>query len=221
MRQHPFVKTCGITSAADARLCLEAGAWALGLIFVPQTPRCVSLELAQAVRALTPQEIPCIGVFQNQACEDIQEIVTRVGLDAVQLHGKEQPKDYQDLTLPVVKTLFLRKPGWPLAEMIAAWQPLAIKGKMMAWLIEDALKQPETVDWPLALKAFNRSEHVPIWIAGGLTPENVSTVWQRASSVVQGLDVAGGLEASPGVKSPQKLTAWQKALAEASSLSTG
>ncbi|MEB3205916.1 MAG: phosphoribosylanthranilate isomerase [Vampirovibrionales bacterium] len=213
--KHPaaFFKTCGITSIEDAHRCLEAGASALGLIFVPETPRYVSVQRAKAIRAAIPSGIACVGVFQNQSIDEIQSITDQVGLHAVQLHGIETPDAFSDLAVPMIKTLFLRKPHWPLKPMIAAWQRPARQGRLMAWLIEDALKQPQSLHWSEALNALALPEDVPIWIAGGLTPDNVSSVWQQASGKVFGLDVAGGIEASAGIKSPEKLLAWQQALA--------
>ena len=85
------VKICGVTRAEDARLAAELGAWAVGFIFWPGSPRFIEPTRARdIVRTLAPFVI-AVGVFVDQPAEEIEEIATSVRLGAVQLHGAERP----------------------------------------------------------------------------------------------------------------------------------
>src|SRR5574341_1906028 len=83
------VKVCGITRLEDARIAADLGAFAIGFVFWPASPRFVDAERARSiVRALPPFVMP-IGVFVDQPQAEVNEVADRVGLGAVQLHGNE------------------------------------------------------------------------------------------------------------------------------------
>ena len=81
------VKICGVTTAADARMAAAAGADAIGLNFVPGSPRCLAADVAREIVAALPDDMLVVGVFAGADPSDIRRIVEQVGLDAVQLHG--------------------------------------------------------------------------------------------------------------------------------------
>jgi len=81
------VKICGVTSADDARMVAAAGADAIGLNFVPGSPRCLSSAAAREVAAAIPDDVLMVGVFAGMPAADVKRMVAEVGLDAVQLHG--------------------------------------------------------------------------------------------------------------------------------------
>src|ERR671930_1317846 len=101
------VKVCGITRVEDALAAVDAGADALGFIFVEGTPRFVTPEsVAPIVRALPPFVTP-VGVFWNHPAGHVKAIAEACGLRALQFHGDERPEDLEGYALPVIKTIKL------------------------------------------------------------------------------------------------------------------
>ena len=108
------VKVCGITNLEDARLCVEAGADALGFIFVENTPRFVTpAVVAPIVRQLPPFVTP-VGVFWDHPSGHVKAIAEACGLGALQFHGAETPEDVEGFDLPVIKVIKLA--GSPAPE---------------------------------------------------------------------------------------------------------
>lgn len=187
------IKICGITNEDDALFCAGAGADFLGFIFVPSSPRHVEPEKAGAIAArlrASPNAPKLVGVFQDASADDIREIRNIVFLDFVQLHGSETEGDIRELGIPAIKTLHV---GGSLPD--ATTTPTA------EWLLFDTFDEHRSggtgrrFDWSL-LATYERSK--PFFLSGGLTPDNVVA----AISLVRpdAIDVASGVEASPGVK---------------------
>jgi phosphoribosylanthranilate isomerase len=192
------IKICGITNEADALCCAEAGADFLGFIFVESSPRHVEPEkageIAKRLRE-TANAPKVVGVFQDASADYIREIHNVVFLDLVQLHGSESDDEIRDLGIPVIKTLHVKE---TLPDTHVT--PTA------AWLLFDTFDERRTggtgrrFDWSL-LATYERSK--PFFLSGGLTPENVVA----AVSLVRpdAIDVASGVEASPGIKDHEKV----------------
>ena len=205
------VKICGITNWPDARRAIEAGCDALGFNFYPRSPRYIAPESAAALRARLPREIAAVGVFVNEAPADIAELAEALHLDYAQLHGEEPPAVARAIgrTTPVIKAFHVgtRVPAARLARYPAA-----------AFLL-DAPRQANGIrggtgrsfDWRVARDA---ARYGRIVLAGGLTPENVADAIRAARP--SAVDVASGVERSPGRKDPQKLRAFLDAVAAAS-----
>ncbi|HEX2084720.1 MAG TPA: phosphoribosylanthranilate isomerase, partial [Solirubrobacteraceae bacterium] len=85
------VKHCGITSLEDAQLCAEHGAWALGFIFVPSSPRRAKLSVAAEAAAALRRRVEIVGVFQNATLDHVARTAEHAPLSIVQLHGDEGP----------------------------------------------------------------------------------------------------------------------------------
>src|SRR5216683_983021 len=101
------VKICGITNLDDALTAVEAGADALGFIFVENTPRFVTPEqVAPIVRALPPFVTP-VGIFWDHPAGHVKAVAEACGLRALQFHGDEKPEDLEGYALPVIKTIKL------------------------------------------------------------------------------------------------------------------
>src|SRR5438094_8136129 len=99
------VKICGITNLEDAMTAVEAGADALGFIFVENTPRFVTPELvALIVRQLPPFVTP-VGVFWDHPTGHVKAVAEACGLRALQFHGGEKPEDLEGFDLPLIKTI--------------------------------------------------------------------------------------------------------------------
>ncbi len=193
------VKICGITRPEDALHAESAGADALGLNFVPGTKRFISLERArEIVRALGPF-VARVGVFQNASLETVLETVQTTGLNVVQLHGHESDEFALEVEriVPVVRAVKL-EPNLPfvLPEVGSAF---LIDGPDPG--------SGQLADWS-RLEASNLAGRR--WLlAGGLTPENVAGAISRLRP--WGVDLSSGVESSPGIKDPTKVTAFIRA----------
>ncbi|MBJ6723610.1 phosphoribosylanthranilate isomerase [Geomesophilobacter sediminis] len=190
------VKICGITSACDARLAVEAGADAIGLIFFEKSPRNVDLEQAARIVAELPPFIQTVGLFVNAPLDFVNETADRVGLDLVQLHGEETPEFCAAVRRRVMKAFRVKG-----AESLVPMPSYRVAGYVLDAYSPNAHGGTgERFDWDLAVQAKN---YGPIVLAGGLTPENVADA--VAQVVPYGVDVSSGVELSPGKKDPEKV----------------
>jgi phosphoribosylanthranilate isomerase len=190
------VKICGITSLDDALRAAEAGADALGLIFVEGTPRCVTPDAAAAIAAGLPPFICPVGVFWDHSPVHVTRVVTECGLGAVQLHGAEPPETVAAMPRPVVKTVKIRGPE-DLAQL-DRYKPAAFLLDSPARWSEGEARTP--IPWTLARQAAARARVI---LSAGLTPETVGEAIRVARP--WGVDVNSGVEAAPGRKDPDKV----------------
>lgn len=192
------IKICGLTREEDALFCANGGADFLGFIFVPSTPRYIEPERAAAIAAAvrnSGKNPKFAGVFRDASNEYILEIASLIGLDLIQLHGSETDEDVHNLAMPVIKTL---RVGDTLPDTHGA--------SHAAWLLFDTYDERRAggtgrrFDWSL-LALYERSK--PFFLSGGLTPDNVVA----AITLVRpdAIDIASGVESSPGVKDHAKL----------------
>lgn len=190
------VKICGITNAGDARVAVEAGADALGFIFVEGTPRYIAPAAAAEIIAGLPPFVTPVGVFWDHAAGHIKAVAEECRLGALQFHGDEPPEALAGFTLPVIKTI---KVGGP-ADLDGLE-----RYRVAAFLLDSPARwsdgeRREPIPWELARRVPPRH---PIILSAGLTPDNVA----RAVAVARpwGVDVVSGVEERPGVKSPDKV----------------
>jgi phosphoribosylanthranilate isomerase len=201
-----IVKICGIKTLDIALAAIEAGADMLGFNFYPPSSRYISPEkCAEIVASLKDAGISVInvGVFVNDDTLRVQEILDLCSLDLAQLSGDETQEDLAALKGKAFKALRPKS----LAE---ADEQLVMFGRNQtpALLVDAHVKGAyggtgETGDWAIAQHLATRT---PILLAGGLNPENVVA----AVRVVNpwGVDVASGVESSPGVKDPARISAF-------------
>jgi phosphoribosylanthranilate isomerase len=197
------VKFCGITSLDDAQLCADAGAWALGMIFAPGSPRrCDRAEAARVAAALR-RRVELAGVFVNAPLGHVSRTVEDLGLSLVQLHGDEGPAYCAEVArrtgAKVIKAARVATRG-----DVAALEPFHVDFH----LLDGAGGSPFA--WPLARA---RRTGVPLIVAGGLTAKNVGDA--IAATRPFAVDTASGTESAPGVKDPAKVEAFAAAAAGA------
>lgn len=185
------IKICGITNAADARLCVECGVDALGFIFVERTPRYVTPDAAARIVATLPPFVTPVGVFWDHAPGHVKAVAEQCGLGALQFHGEEPPEDLQDYGLPVIKTLKVA---------VAADLARMADYRVAAFLLDSPSRWSEgearpPIPWDVAADAARRH---PVLLSAGLTPDNVGEAVRRVRPY--GVDVNSGVEASPGRK---------------------
>jgi phosphoribosylanthranilate isomerase len=194
------VKICGITNLADAQSAVEAGADALGFNFYDKSPRFVTIQRAAEITKQIPPFVMRVGVFVNAQEEFVLRAIAEAGLTMLQFHGDELPEFCAQFGLMSMKAFRMRDEK-SLAELpqfqtdaylLDAFSPEARGGT------------GEKFNWELAVEAQKFGK--PIFLAGGLTPENVADAVRKVNPF--GVDVASGVESSPGKKDPAKVKAF-------------
>jgi phosphoribosylanthranilate isomerase len=204
------VKTCGITSVGDARRCAELGAWAVGLVFWPGSPRACPPEEAELIGAELRRRVEVVGVFVNASLDEVAATADRCALTMLQLHGDEGPAYCREAArrtgCKVMKAARIRD-----GAQVRALQPFHTD---LHLLDAHSPRSPggtgESFDWALAALHGGKP---PVVLSGGLHPENVGEAIAIARPY--GVDTASGTESAPGRKDPAKLTAFFAAVAAA------
>ncbi len=197
------VKICGNTNLADAQAAVEAGADMLGFIYCARSPRNVAVEqVAEIVRTLPPYIVK-VGVFVNPTEEAVIRALGECGLNMLQFHGDESPEFCTQFGVMSVKAFRVRD-----AESLRPLPDFPTD----AWLLdtysaEQAGGTGKTFNWDLALEAGKLGK--PIFLAGGLTPDNVADAVRRVRPFA--VDVSSGVESSPGKKDHARVRAFIKA----------
>jgi phosphoribosylanthranilate isomerase len=197
------VKVCGITRPEDAELAVELGAWALGFILWRSSPRAADPAVAAGIALALRRRVELVGVFVNASLEEIAHAAEALHLSHVQLHGDEGPSFCAEAGrrtgAKVIKAVRVASTSdfQDLERFHTDFHLLdtAARGKYGG--------SGETWDWALASK---RARKVPVILSGGLTADNVAAGVEAVDPYA--VDVASGVEASPGVKDPDKLAAF-------------
>ena len=212
------VKICGITNLSDAMAAVDAGADALGFIFVEGTPRFVTpTQVAPIVRRLPPFVTP-VGVFWDHPSGHVKAVAEACRLRALQFHGEEPPEALEGYAVSVIKTIKLPPAstidGLPEYRVREKFQALAYHKVVTAILLDSAARwsegeSREPIEWKLVRQWGQEIErapamsHVRLILSGGLDPDNVA----RAVEVARpwAVDVNSGVEAEPGKKDHEKI----------------
>ena len=200
------VKVCGITRLEDAELAIGHRAWALGFILWPQSKRYVEPGVAAGIVRQIRRQVETVAVFVNQPLDEIAGLVDALGVTHVQLHGDEGPSFCtavaQRTGAKVIKA----------ARVAHASDLQDIERFHTDYHLLDTASagyggSGRTWDWTLLAQ---RRAKVPFLLSGGLTASNVAEGIVAARP--WGVDVASGVEASPGIKDPEKLQAFFEAV---------
>jgi phosphoribosylanthranilate isomerase len=199
------IKICGITNIEDACAAVEAGADLLGFNFYAKSPRYIAPEQAGEIAAQIRsdgQRPLLVGVFVNSPLDEVRSILEIAQIDLAQLHGDEPVSVVEQLHGRGFKAL--RPTSEEEAEIDAEW--FAPHGPNAPVLLIDAYRKDQyggtghTAEWTIATKL---AQQYPILLAGGLTPENVAEAVRQVRP--WGVDVASGVEVSPGKKDAGKM----------------
>jgi len=199
------IKICGITNLDDARSAIEAGADLLGFNFYAKSPRYIMPEQAREIAAQIQSggHGPLlVGVFVNSTLEEIRSILEIAPIDLAQLHGDEPVHVVEQLHGRGFKAL--RPKSEAEAEIDAEW--FAPHGPNAPVFLVDAYRKDQyggtghVADWSIATKL---AQQYPILLAGGLTSDNVAEAIRQVRP--WGVDVASGVEVSPGKKDVEKM----------------
>ncbi len=188
----------------DAIAAMEAGADLIGFNFYPKSPRYITVGRCRDIMAVMRKygHILCVGVFVNATAADVRATMDTCGLNLAQLHGDEPAEMVQSLDGRAFKAFR----GIP--ESVAGFA----REEAPALLVDASVKGAYggtgvTADWGAAAEL---ARHYPLLLAGGLTAENVGAAVQRVRP--WGVDVASGVESSPGRKDPVKMRAFAQAV---------
>jgi len=210
------VKICGVRTPEEARWAAEAGADAIGINFHPPSPRYVRPENAAAILAEVPAFVEPVAVVVNPTRELLDYLVREVGFRTVQVHAGEPSGDWRGVGFVLAAAV------GDLADLQRAESQLQTwleRGLQVTGVLLDARVPGQyggtgrTAPWPLVAQ-FSRRR--PLILAGGLTPENVAMAIQTVRPWA--VDVASGVEVSPGVKDRDKIRRFVQAVWDASCL---
>jgi phosphoribosylanthranilate isomerase len=206
------VKVCGITRFDDAKLAVDSGAWAIGMIFVPDTPRVIEIGVAREIGRALQRQVEVTGVFVNASIDEVVAVADACALTMIQLHGEEGPAYCREVA---------RRTGAKVMKAVRAKDATAVRHlssyrevdlHLLDSYVDGRLGGTgETFPWELARHHIGS---VPFVLSGGLNPENVGEAIAQVHP--HAVDTASGTEASPGVKDPAKVTAFFRAVEHAS-----
>ncbi len=200
-----LVKICGIKTIEEAAAAHKAGAWAIGQVFAPSKRR-INPEQAASINQSIPSLFK-IGVFVDEKPEIIRDIVDHCALNAVQLHGDEEPEIIKKLSIPVIKSFSLEGPL--NVKLLEIWKPWAFH-------FDSKSTGPirggtgNTFNWDYLGPS---TSSVRIMLAGGLAPDNVSRAVKKVRPWA--VDVSSGVEYPGGGKDPAAMAEFVKQVKEA------
>lgn len=195
------VKICGITNLQDANWVVSLGAEYLGFNFHSKSPRKISYKLAGEIISKLPPFSEPVGVFVDEEIDNIVKAIGQCKLKLIQLHGKEQPEycdslkaKIQDTGVKIIKAFRIKGEG--SIRNLPRYKDTADYFLLDTYVPGVEGGTGEVFNWDVAKEAKKYDK--PIFLAGGLTPENVAeavkTAWPYA------VDVAGGVERLPKEK---------------------
>jgi phosphoribosylanthranilate isomerase len=219
-----WIKICANTTLEDALLAVELGADAVGFVFAPSKRQVTPSQVA-AITPHLPRSVERVGVFTGSSPTDLEQIAQSVeqsGLTAVQLHDGHNPAFASSLQQRLAPAIhIIQTAHWTLGDDTQSAHRLTAQLATLAAtpvpdrLLLDAKSGAAsgglglTFDWACAQPILATRPNVRIIVAGGLQPGNVA----RAIALLKpyGVDVASGVEQSPGRKDPEKLKAFIQA----------
>jgi phosphoribosylanthranilate isomerase len=196
------VKICGITNVADGLVAAEAGADMIGLMFYDKSPRHISLATAVEISRALPPHVQRVGVFVNPDAAQVMEAIAACGLNLLQFHGDETSDFCTQFGLMSVKALRVQN-----EKSIAALENYHTDAYLLDAHSKSSLGGTgEKFNWELAIEAQKFGK--PIFLAGGLKPENVADAVRQVRPFA--VDVSSGVESAPGKKDAAKVRAFIK-----------
>jgi phosphoribosylanthranilate isomerase len=201
-----WIKICGVTDVATAEEICRLSADAIGLNFYSKSPRCVTPEMAARIASATGTSLQRVGVFVNQSVDEIVRLATAGQLDVVQVHGDESPAMVAEITARLDGRPLFR--AWrmedSLADLADHLEECAALGASPQGCLIDA-RVPgsfggtgHVVPWDVLNREYRRESWPHLVLAGGLNADNVADAIRVVAP--WGVDVASGVEVSPGIK---------------------
>jgi phosphoribosylanthranilate isomerase len=204
------VKICGVTSPADVAACAAAGADAVGINFHPGSKRYVDPRQGQPLVRSIPPLMAGVGVFVGLPFRQIAALAYQLGLRGVQYHGEPRPPE-DPFPFSLIAAFRVRDKS-SLAEIDRYLDTCRAAGHVPSAILLDAYVEGQEggtgtrAPWELIA---GYEPGLPVILAGGLTPENVAE--GIAAVRPWAVDVASGVEASPGIRDAAKAEAFVRA----------
>jgi phosphoribosylanthranilate isomerase len=198
------VKICGLTSVADALSAAEAGADMIGLMFYAGSPRHVTLAQAAEIARALPPAIVRVGVFVNPDEAFVGRAIAECGLGLLQFHGDESSDFCTQFGVMSMKALPMRDRA--SLDVLSQYHTDAFL--LDAYAPGERGGTGRTFNWDLAIEAATLGK--PIFLAGGLTPDNVAEAVRQVHPFA--VDVSSGVESAPGRKDAAKMRAFVAAV---------
>jgi len=204
------IKICGLRKIGDVMAAAEAGADFLGIVFEPNSRRCVDVEDAKyLVESVKKQEMDSnplwVGVFANQSINEVNQILDYCDIDLAQLSGRESPEYCSKALKPVIKVLHVGEESSGIGTSLSLRKNLELYQSYGCYCMLDTFKEGilggtgQVFNWDIAKEL---AKDYPLFIAGGLTPDNVEQAMIQINP--WGLDVSSGVEMQ-GHKDPYKI----------------
>jgi phosphoribosylanthranilate isomerase len=207
------VKICGLMRAEDVTCACEAGADYLGFIRA-ESPRAVDRRLLADLVAQTQKSASAVLLYLDQTLELIVDELRETGAKAVQLHGQEPPQLLADLRSAIPEILVIKAVAVGVGDSPAACAAQADRYRGLADVVlidapKGSADKPDLAILIAASRAVVSERKLRVWLAGGLTSELLAQA--DLNGAVHGVDVARGVELSPGTKSPQAVRSFMTA----------
>ena len=214
------VKICGLRTPETIAAAVDAGAEFLGFVFYPPSSRHLDVDLAVSLAKLIPSGVRTVGLFVNPAPDELEQILTQVPLDMIQLHGNETPEDVLRIRkiygIEIIKAI-------PVGDADDLQKALEYKD-VAEWMLFDA-KPPKgvralpggtgfTFDWTILQQVAEWP--TPWMLAGGLNATNVIEAIRISGA--EAVDVSSGVEDRPGHKDPAKIKAFMDQVRKATGI---
>lgn len=199
------IKICGITRPEDALAAANAGTDAIGLVFAPRSPRCITIAQAREILRQLPAGVSVIALFLDPARDVVEQVLQHVEPDWLQFHGREPASFCSQFGTPYIKTIGV---GRDVDGSVSDVEALIEEYANAAALLFDSHTHGEAggtgrrADWRNLPRTAGRA----VVLAGGLTPENVAEAIRTVRPYA--VDVSSGVEDAPGVKSFEKMQAF-------------
>lgn len=202
------IKICGIRDIDSALACAESGADAIGFVFVKASPRALTPDEAFDIQASLPPFVSTVALFKNASVDFFCDAEETCPTTMVQLHGDETDQVIKQCGPNLIKAL--KFDAATIAKDLARFQAI---NEVDAILVDgSAGGEGIAFDWS-ALKPHADALKLPLFISGGLTPENVGEAIRILSPYA--VDVSSGVESAPGIKDHALIAAFCDAVRKA------
>ncbi|HCZ17174.1 MAG TPA: phosphoribosylanthranilate isomerase [Accumulibacter sp.] len=206
----PRIKICGLTRVEDLEQAVHAGADALGLVFYPPSPRFVDLPTAARLARAVPPFVTLVGLFVNADPAVVRATLAAVPMHLLQWHGDEDEAYCRQFDRPYIKAARVR-PGIDLLQYAAGFP--SAQAILLDAFVDGYGGGGKVFDWSLVPRSLGK----PLILSGGLDADNVGEAVRRVQP--DAVDVSSGVEASKGIKDPEKIRAFVAAVKTAGSAS--
>ncbi len=186
------VKICGITRIEDAQAAVEAGADAIGLVFVERSPRFIDVERAAEIARSVGAFVTVTGLFMDATQAAVEAVLRTVPLGLLQFHGNERADECRRYGLPYIKAVGVK--GIDDFDAATADYDDAAGLLLDSHGVGEMGGTGKTFDW----SHFPRHSSLPLILAGGLTPDNVAEAIEAVRPYA--VDLSSGVENAPGIK---------------------